>query len=98
MAEEEIGCKLPPPGEYAVGMMFMPTADDRREECKKIFKTVAESLGHSVLGWRKVKTDNSDIGQSARRTEPVVEQVFLTASKSSSARFEQQVGSLLPFA
>ncbi|CAM6092721.1 unnamed protein product [Calypogeia fissa] len=87
----EIGCKLPPPGEYAVGMLFMPTDEVRRQECKKIFKRVADSLSHSVLGWRKVKTDNSEIGLSALRTEPVVEQVFVTASSTSPARFEQQM-------
>ncbi|CAM6102178.1 unnamed protein product [Calypogeia fissa] len=86
---EEIRCKLPPPGEYAVGMLFMPTDEVRRQECEKIFKRVVESLGHSVLGWRKVKTDNSEIGLSALRTEPVVEQVFITASSTSQARFEQ---------
>jgi glutamate synthase (NADPH/NADH) len=52
---------------------------------------VAESLGHSILGWRRVKTDNSDLGKSALQTEPIVEQVFLTPNSRSSAGFEQQV-------
>ena len=41
---------------------------------------VAESLGHSVLGWRSVPTDNTGLGKSAVLTEPVIEQVFLTPS------------------
>lgn len=53
---------------------------------------VAESLGHDVLGWRSVPTDNSGLGQSVLQTEPVVEQVFLTPSSRSKADFEQQVG------
>jgi glutamate synthase (NADPH/NADH) len=52
---------------------------------------VAESLGHIILGWRRVKTDNSDLGKSALQTEPIVEQVFLTPNSRSSAGFEQQV-------
>lgn len=52
---------------------------------------VAESLGHSILGWRQVPTDNSDLGQAALDTEPVIEQVFLTKSSKSKADFEQQV-------
>lgn len=52
---------------------------------------VAESLGHVVLGWRPVPTDNRDLGESARQTEPLIEQVFLTPSPRSSADFEQQV-------
>ncbi|KAF4357108.1 hypothetical protein F8388_002313 [Cannabis sativa] len=41
---------------------------------------VAESLGHTVLGWRRVPTDNSGLGNFALMTEPVIEQVFLSPS------------------
>lgn len=44
-----------------------------------------------MLGWRAVPTDNSDLGQSALDTEPVIEQAFLTKSPKSTASFEQQV-------
>lgn len=52
---------------------------------------VAESLGHTVLGWRRVPTDNTGLGNAALQTEPVVEQVFLTPTPRSKADFEQQV-------
>lgn len=52
---------------------------------------MAESLGHTVLGWRPVPTDNSGLGKSALQTEPVIEQVFLTATPRSKADLEQQV-------
>ena len=52
---------------------------------------VAESLGHSILGWRQVPTDNSDLGESAIDTEPAIQQVFLTKSSVSKGDFEQQV-------
>lgn len=52
---------------------------------------VAESLGHSVLGWRSVPTDNSGLGKSALQTEPIIEQVFLTPTTKSKADLEQQV-------
>ncbi|KAM6583491.1 hypothetical protein CsatB_010493 [Cannabis sativa] len=67
-------------GEYAVGMFFLPTFETRREESKNIFRKVAESLGHTVLGWRRVPTDNSGLGNFALMTEPVIEQVFLSPS------------------
>ncbi|CAL9198032.1 unnamed protein product [Musa hybrid cultivar] len=88
---EDIGIQLPPPGQYAVGMFFLPTDDSRRKESKIVFTKVAESLGHVVLGWRPVPTDNRDLGESARQTEPLIEQVFLTPSPRSSADFEQQM-------
>lgn len=52
---------------------------------------VAESLGHTVLGWRSVPTDNTGLGKSALLTEPVVEQVFLTPSPRSKVDLERQV-------
>lgn len=52
---------------------------------------VAESLGHTVLGWRSVPTDNTGLGKSALLTEPVVEQVFLTPSPGSKVDLERQV-------
>ncbi|XP_010913556.1 glutamate synthase 1 [NADH], chloroplastic [Elaeis guineensis] len=88
---KDAGFVLPPPGQYAVGMFFLPTDDSRREESKVVFTKVAESLGHVVLGWRPVPTDNTDLGESARQTEPIIEQVFLTSSPKSSADFEQQM-------
>uniref|UniRef100_A0A453FCW4 glutamate synthase (ferredoxin) n=1 Tax=Aegilops tauschii subsp. strangulata TaxID=200361 RepID=A0A453FCW4_AEGTS len=90
---KDAGFELPPPGEYAVGMVFLPTDEKRRERSKTEFTKVAESLGHSILGWRQVPTDNSDLGQAALDTEPAIEQVFLTKSSKSKADFEQQVHS-----
>jgi glutamate synthase (NADPH/NADH) len=52
---------------------------------------VAESLGHTVLGWRSVPTDNTGLGKSAVLTEPVIEQVFLTPSSGSKVDLEKQV-------
>ncbi|WOL01487.1 hypothetical protein Cni_G10203 [Canna indica] len=88
---KDLGFELPPPGEYAVGMFFMPTDNSRRENSKAEFTKVAQSLGHVVLGWRTVPTNDTDLGESARRTEPIIEQVFLTPSGQSNADFEQQM-------
>ncbi|KAF0926247.1 hypothetical protein E2562_022075 [Oryza meyeriana var. granulata] len=88
---KDAGFELPPPGEYAVGMFFMPTDEERRENSKLLFREKAELLGHAVLGWRRVPTDNSGLGQSALDTEPVIEQVFVTKSARSKADFEQQM-------
>ncbi|XP_074281679.1 glutamate synthase 1 [NADH], chloroplastic-like [Silene latifolia] len=87
----ELGFVLPPRGQYAVGMFFLPTSGGRREESKNVFTKVAESLGHTVLGWRSVPTDNSSLGNSALQTEPVIEQVFLSPTPRSKADIEQQM-------
>ncbi|XP_019171091.1 PREDICTED: uncharacterized protein LOC109166654 isoform X2 [Ipomoea nil] len=43
-----VGFELPPPGQYAVGMFFLPTSESRSEQSKIVFTKVAESLGHTV--------------------------------------------------
>ncbi|PPR85687.1 hypothetical protein GOBAR_AA34999 [Gossypium barbadense] len=88
---KDVGFELPPPGDYAVGMFFLPTSESRREESKNVFTKVAESLGHRVLGWRPVPTDNSGLGNAALQTEPVIEQVFLAPTSRSKADLEQQM-------
>ncbi|GAA0141103.1 oxidoreductase [Lithospermum erythrorhizon] len=79
---------LAPAGQYAVGIFFLLTSKSRKEHSKIVFTKVAESLGHTILGWRSVPTDNSRLGKSA---EPVIEQVFLTLSPRSKTDFEQQM-------
>ncbi|XP_059428505.1 glutamate synthase [NADH], amyloplastic isoform X1 [Corylus avellana] len=88
---KDLGFELPPAGEYAVGMFFLPKSESRREESKNVFTKVAESLGHTVLGWRPVPTDNTGLGMSALQTEPVVEQVFLTPTPQSQVDLERQM-------
>ncbi|KAI4324999.1 hypothetical protein MLD38_030436 [Melastoma candidum] len=87
----ENGFELPPPGQYAVGMLFLPTCEGRREQSKNVFSKVAESLGHTVLGWRSVPTDNTGLGKSALQTEPITEQVFLTPNARSKVDLERQM-------
>nr|GMC64767.1 glutamate synthase 1 [NADH], chloroplastic isoform X1 [Ipomoea batatas] len=88
---KDVGFELPPPGQYAVGMFFLPNSVGRREQSKIVFTKVAESLGHTVLGWRQVPTNNSGLGNSALQTEPVIEQVFLTQTPRSKVDFERQM-------
>lgn len=45
---EELDLSLPPLGQYAVGMVFLPQNDQRREESKNVFKKV---VAPSQLGW-----------------------------------------------
>lgn len=48
VAAEEIGCELPPLGDYAVGMIFLPTSERRREESRNVFNKV-KSLSIFIL-------------------------------------------------
>nr|KYP72156.1 Glutamate synthase [NADH], amyloplastic [Cajanus cajan] len=72
-------------GDGAGILVALPHAFFKEARC------VAESLGHSVLGWRSVRTDNTGLGKSALQTEPVIEQVFLTPSAQSKVDLERQM-------
>ncbi len=71
------GIELPAPGEYGVGMMFMPQAAGPRADCEKVVEGSIESEGQHVLGWRDVPVDNAGLGESVKPTEPFVRQVIV---------------------
>ena len=73
----QVGITLPGFGEYGVAMTFFPSEAGARGECKAILERNIARFGLSLLGYRKVPTDNSDLGRSALETEPSVEQVFI---------------------
>ena len=68
---------LPPIGEYATGLIFLPKDDKRRAACEQAFDQAMARTGLRTLGWRDVPTDNTDIGRDAKSTEPLVRQVFV---------------------
>ena len=81
-AKERI--ELPKEGEYGSGIVFLPTDKLERQFCKEAFIQAVHSAKQSCLGWRSVPVDNSEIGISAKETQPVIEQIFIGRSTSSS--------------
>ena len=73
----KLGIKLPPYGQYGVGLVFFPQDEKLREECRDILNRNIEKLGMQLLGYREVPTYNGEIGESALRVEPVMEHVFV---------------------
>jgi len=74
---EGLGFKLPDPGEYGVGMVFLPDDRKHRPQFEKVVKEIIVSEGQKCLGWRKVPTDNLYLGDTAKSSEPFVRQVFI---------------------
>ena len=73
----ELGFKLPEPGHYAVGALFLPHDAAWRQEIMDTYAAIAAQEGMTILGWRDVPTDNSTLGVSVKPTEPFHKQVFL---------------------
>jgi len=71
------GVALPPQGEYGVGMVFLPQEPASRLACEYEIERAIKDEGQVLLGWRDVPRDNSGLGESVKRIEPVIRQVFI---------------------
>jgi glutamate synthase (NADPH/NADH) large chain len=73
----EAGVDLPGAGRYATGLAFLPRDGDDAAKARAQVATVADEEGLVVLGWRVVPCDDRTLGETARRAQPRIEQVFL---------------------
>ncbi len=72
------GVTLPAPGEYGVGMIFLPKEHASRLACEQEMERAIKAEGQVLLGWRDVPV-NRDMPMSpaVRKTEPIMRQVFI---------------------
>ena len=86
------GIALPEPGQYAVGMVFLPVGKLERLQCEGVVESISQEEGLEVLGWRDTPVETNAIGRVARGSQPYIEQVFLkTATPLSEADFERKL-------
>ena len=71
------GVSLPPFGHYGVGMVFLPRDPASRFACEYEIERAIKDEGQTLLGWRDVPVDNSDLAEPAKKLEPVIRQVFV---------------------
>ncbi|MGC8552858.1 MAG: glutamate synthase large subunit [Phycisphaerae bacterium] len=69
--------QLPQAGRYGTGIVFLPRDAAQRLQCERTVELLAGQLRLKLLGWRNVPVDNSMIGPSALRTEPVMRMIFI---------------------
>jgi len=73
--------KLPKPGHYAVGHLFMPQDERLRAHCERVWMRIIREEGLEFLGWRSVPVDNSCLSGMVRAVEPVHRQIFIGRPK-----------------
>ncbi len=73
----KLGITLPVAGNYACGTAFLPQTKNGREACESIVARIIHEEAQTLLGWRDVPRDNSNIAQAAKDVEPVMRQVFI---------------------
>jgi glutamate synthase (NADPH/NADH) large chain len=90
---KKLGFNLPVPGNYGVGMVFLPRDPHSARWCEEIIEAAIKRAGQKLLGWRTVPTNNSPIGDSAKAVEPIFKQVFIERSQyiRSTMDFERKL-------
>ncbi len=73
----EIGIPLPVSGAYGVGMVFLPPSVADRHACEQLFEKIISEEGQRLLGWRDVPTQEAHLGEIAKKTLPVIRQIFI---------------------
>ena len=69
--------EIPAQRAYAVGMVFLPKTTNQYNFCKTTFEKELIAQGLSILGWRTVPVDSSQLGEIALASEPNIEQLFI---------------------
>jgi glutamate synthase (NADPH/NADH) large chain len=88
-----LGMALPAVGSYGVGMLFLPRDAAARAACEQIVADKIAAEGQQLLGWRDVPVDSTGLGESVKKVEPVVRQVFIArgANCADQDAFERKL-------
>ncbi|MCD8312891.1 MAG: hypothetical protein LUC24_01860, partial [Bacteroidales bacterium] len=81
------GIPVPEKGSYGTGIVFLPQDETRQKEILSVMIEEIEREGLSLMHVREVPTDPSALGEGARRTEPVIRQIFVTRAFDQGAGF-----------
>ena len=73
----EAGVELPPAGEYAVAMCFLPQDALSRAAALEQFEHFLRVEKQPLLGWRDVPTNEAGLGEAVLASMPVIRQAFI---------------------
>src|SRR3954466_13745027 len=74
---DEDGVELPPAGEYAVAMCFLPQDALARAAALEQFEHFLHVEKQPVIGWRDVPVDTTGLGEAVLASMPVIRQAFI---------------------
>ena len=87
---------IPIQREYAVAMVFLPKVINQYNFCKTTFENEVKAQGLSILGWREVPVDSTQLGPIALASEPNIEQFFIgKTDEIDEATFKAKLLSLI---
>ena len=74
---QEQGLTLPPPGDYAVAMCFLPRHEQAREFISGQFEKFIAKEGQRLIGWRDVPVNEDGLGKAVLASMPMIRQCFV---------------------
>nr|XP_050862709.1 uncharacterized protein LOC127069596 isoform X1 [Vespula vulgaris] len=86
---EQQNIELPNIGRYATGILFLDK--NTHKETEAAFEKLAEECSLRVICWRDVPTDDTQIGQVAKKCEPYMRQVFVTGDQEDKEILQRQI-------
>ena len=94
VARQTWNVELPELGKFSAGLVFLPTIEAERQRCHEVLEQIVAEQGQQLVGWRQVPVDPdaADIGETARQSEPHMEQLIIAAADGLEAEtFERQL-------
>ena len=87
------GLTLPPPGDYAVAMCFLPQDDTARDFVIGTFEKFIAKEGQRLIGWRDVPTTVEGLGKAVVASMPVIRQCFIARGTNCADQdaFERKI-------
>ena len=91
-AEAE-GMRLPPAGDYAVAMCFLPQDDSARDFVIGTFEKFIAKEGQRLIGWRDVPVNAAGLGKTVLEQMPVIRQCFIARGDNCADQdaFERKI-------
>ncbi len=87
------GVVLPPPGDYAVAMCFLPRNQAARETAVAQFEKFIRIGRQHMLGWRDVPVDIHGLGEAVLAGMPVIRQAIIAKGSAAMSQdgFERKL-------
>src|SRR6478735_1821833 len=88
-----LGFALPAERGYGAGLIFLPREAEARRTIEETMRRIVDEEGQTLLGWRDVPTDDSELGPRAVAAEPVFKQLFVgrAAAVADDQAFERKL-------
>ena len=82
---------LPSRGSYGVGMFFLPSGKEHIKNIKYDIEASVSAEGGELLFWRDVPVDPSVLSETARKSMPVIKQLFVSFGKLKGEALEKKL-------